>query len=110
MNCKEVKILIPDLLREPDSYPEARAHIDECASCRAEMEFVEQLQQGLRQGFPDSSVIENIPARIALIRKMKIEQVRRPLVYALAMAALLILSLILTPLLQQRPESPEFYT
>lgn len=110
MNCNKVKLLIPDLLRDPEKYPEVREHISLCDTCRAELEFVKQLRGEMQNAFPDTSVIENIPARISLIRRIRNMQARRPLAYALALAAILILTLILTPLLQSRNAANELYT
>lgn len=110
MNCHEVKLLIPDMLRDPENYPEVQTHIAECDACRAEREFVKQLRAGMQDGFPENSVIENIPARISLIRRIRNMQARRPLAYALALAAVLILTLILTPLLPSRNATRELYT
>lgn len=110
MKCNEVKLLIPDMLRSPGKYPEAEAHIKDCEGCRREFDFIRELRTGMLEAFPDSSVLENVPARITTIRKLQRAENRRPFVYGIAFAALLLLSLILTPLLQPQSTEYEFYT
>jgi hypothetical protein len=110
MKCKEIKLLIPDILRQPGKYPEAEAHMAVCEDCRREFELIRDLRTGMLETFPESSVLENIPGRISAIRRLKRAETRRPLIYGIAVAATLILTLILAPLLQQQDTPYEFYT
>lgn len=110
MKCNEVKLLVPDILRSPGKYPEAEAHIADCEECRREFDFVRELRSGILEAFPESSALENIPARITLIRKLRQSETRTPFVYGIAFAAILILALILAPVLQRQTKEYEFYT
>lgn len=110
MKCNEVKMLIPDMLRSPGKYPEAEAHIADCEDCRREFDFVRELRTGMLKTFPESSALENIPARITAIRKLRRAEAGRPIVYGIAFAAVLILALILAPILQRQSSEYEFYT
>ena len=95
MTCKHLQDLLPEILQHPGKYPEAEAHLQECADCREELEFLRELKEGIRVTMPDPNFTETIGQRIRVTRQLRRERAKRPLIYVAAMAAVLALTLLL---------------
>ncbi len=110
MTCNDIKILLPELLREPGKHPEAEAHLQQCPDCRKELELLRALRNDLSFAFPDVPLTETLPQRIRLMRRIHREAAARHLIYAVPLAAVLVLSLILAPFIGSRETPPDYYT
>jgi len=110
MTCKDIQAMIPDILREPGKYPEAEAHIKHCSACREELNFIQSLQQGLESAYPAPTLWEAVPQRSKIIRKIRRNAIQRYIMYPAAVAAILLLTLLLAPILQPGAETGELYT
>lgn len=108
MTCTHVQELLPDIIRNPGLYPEAEAHINACANCRKEMSFLRELQEGISTTLPDPVFSETVGQKIRLAKRIRQEQVRRPMIYVAAMAAVLALTMIL-PMMLGNSNPPQFY-
>ena len=108
MTCKEIRDLLPEIINNPGKYLEAEAHLEQCAGCRAELAFLKELKEGIRVTLPEPSLAETIIPQVKIMRRLRWERSKRPLVYAVAMAAVLALTLILPGVLKQE-SSPQFY-
>ena len=108
MTCKDIRDLLPEIINNPGKFPQAEAHIEHCADCRAELGFLRELKEGLRVTMPDPSPLETAVPRLKAWRKLRWERNKRPVIYAAAMVTVLALSLIL-PRLFSSPEEPVFY-
>ncbi len=95
MTCKDIQDLLPEILQHPRKYPEAEAHLQECADCREELEFLRELKEGIRVTMPDPNFTETIGQRIRVSHRLRRERAKQPLIYVTAMAAVLALTLIL---------------
>lgn len=95
MTCSELQELLPDILRHPGKYPDAEAHLQECADCREELEFLRELKEGIRVTMPEPNFTETVEQRIRAFRRVRRESRKQPLIYIAAMAAVLALTFIL---------------
>jgi predicted anti-sigma-YlaC factor YlaD len=95
MTCKDLQDLLPELLEKPGKYPEAEAHLQACADCREEFEFLRELKEGIRVTIPEPNFTETVEQRIRAFRRVRRESRKQPLIYVAAMAAVLALTLIL---------------
>jgi len=98
MKCNDVKAIIPDILHAPGRYPEAEAHIRECTACKEELALLQHLQAGMKHAFPEPSPSDSVLERVRLLRRIRRESRRRPLIYATVMAAVLLLTLLFAPI------------
>ena len=108
MTCKDVQDLLPEILLEPGKYPEAEAHLQICEDCKSELAFLRELREGIRVTMPDPSFTETLGQRIRVSRRIRREQMKRPLIYAAAIAAVLTLSLLIPGVFPHSNE-PQFY-
>ncbi len=108
MTCKEIQELLPDIINNPGMHPEAEAHIKNCADCADEMAFLQELREGIKVTIPDPTITETVGQKIRLARRIRREQVRRPMIYAASMAAVLALSLLMPGIVGNLQE-PVFY-
>lgn len=95
MTCTELRDLLPEIIHNPGKYPEAEAHLEHCTDCRAELAFLKELREGIRVTLPEPTLAESIVPRIRLMRRLRWERSKRPAVYAMALAAVMALTLIL---------------
>ena len=95
MTCKQLQDLLPDILKNPGKFPDAEAHLQECADCREELEFLRELKEGIRVTMPDPNFTETVDQRFKALRRVRRERVKQPLIFVAAMAAVLALTLIL---------------
>ncbi len=108
MTCKEIRELLPEILHKPGKYPEAEAHLETCADCREELEFLRKLKEGIRVTLPDSNFTETIDQIFKALRRVRRERVKKPLIFVAAMAAVLALTFIL-PSVFTSESDPLFY-
>ena len=108
MTCLELQDLLPDILQNPGKFPEAEAHLHECADCREELEFLRELKEGIRVTMPDPDFTETVDQRFKALRRVRRERSKQPLVFVAAMAAVLALTLIL-PSVFTDVNAPQFY-
>lgn len=108
MTCKEIQDLLPDILENPGKFPDAEAHLQECADCRRELEFLRELKEGIRVTLPDPNFTETVEQRFKALRRVRWESRKQPLIYVAAMAAVLTLTLIL-PGIFTNESDPQFY-
>lgn len=108
MTCKDIQDLLPEILLEPGKHPEAEAHLHICEDCQSELAFLQELREGIRVTMPDPTITETLGQRIRVSRQLRREQLKRPLIYAAAMAAVLTLSLLLPGVFPQNNE-PQFF-
>jgi len=108
MTCKQLQDLLPDILENPGKFPEAEAHLQECADCREELEFLRELKEGIRVTMPDPNFTEIVDQRFKALRRVRRERVKQPLIFVAAMAAVLALTLILPGVFSSESD-PLFY-
>lgn len=108
MTCKDIRDLLPEIINNPGLYPEAEAHLKNCADCREELAFLKELREGIRVTLPEPTVAETIVPRVKLMRRLRWERSRRPVFAALALAAVMALTLILPGVLTNG-DAPQFY-
>jgi predicted anti-sigma-YlaC factor YlaD len=108
MTCKDIRDLIPELIHNPGKYPEAEAHLEHCADCRAELAFLREVKEGIRVTLPEPTLAESIVPRVKLMRRLRWERSKRPVITAIALAAVLALTLIL-PGVFPGSDDPQFY-
>lgn len=108
MTCKDVQELLPDIINNPGMYPDAEAHIKNCAECADEKAFLQELREGIKVTMPDPAITETVGQKIRVARRVRREQVRRPLIYAASMAAILALTLLMPGVLDSL-RGPVFY-
>lgn len=108
MTCLELQDLLPEILQNPGKYPEAEAHLQECADCREELAFLRELKESIRVTMPDPNFTETVDQRFKALRRVRWERRKQPLIYVAAMAAVLALTLIL-PSLFTNEAAPQFY-
>ena len=108
MTCLELQDLLPDILQNPGKYPEAEAHLQECADCREELAFLRELKEGIRLTLPDPDFTETVDQRFKALRRVRWERRKQPLIYVATMAAVLALTLILPGLFTDE-NTPQFY-
>lgn len=108
MTCKELQDLLPDILENPGKFPEAESHLQECADCREELEFLRELKEGIRVTMPDPNFTETVEQRFKTLRRVRRESRKQPLIFVAAMAAVLALTLIL-PGVFTNESDPQFY-
>jgi predicted anti-sigma-YlaC factor YlaD len=108
MTCKQLQDLLPDILANPGKFPEAEAHLQECADCREELEFLRELKEGIRVTMPDPNFTETVDQRFKALRRVRRERVKQPLIFVAAMAAVLALTLILPGVFTSESD-PLFY-
>ena len=108
MTCKEIQDLLPDILENPGKFPEAEAHLQACADCREELEFLRELKEGIRVTMPDPNFTETVDQRFKALRRVRRERVKQPLIFVAAMAAVLALTLILPGVFTSESD-PLFY-
>lgn len=108
MTCKELQDLLPEILNHPGKYPDAEAHLQECADCREELGFLREVKEGIRVTMPDPTIRETIGQRIRVTQRIHRERVKQPLIYVAAMAAVLALTLILPGVFTNQGD-PQFY-
>lgn len=66
MKCNDVMELFPELMDEPQAYPEARKHLENCDTCRAQFELFRQF---LSEDVPALSQEESDAACNEIVRK-----------------------------------------
>ena len=108
MTCKELQDLLPEILDNPMAFPEAEAHLQACADCRKELEFLRELKEGIRVTMPDPNFTETVDQRFVALRRVRRERVKQPLIFVAAMAAVLALTLILPGVFTSESD-PLFY-
>jgi predicted anti-sigma-YlaC factor YlaD len=108
MTCKQLQDLLPDILANPGKFPEAEAHLQTCADCREELEFLRELKEGIRVTMPDPNFTETVDQRFKALRRVRQERTKQPLIFVAAMAAVLALTLIL-PGVFTSENDPLFY-
>ncbi|MEA3392151.1 MAG: hypothetical protein U9Q91_04140 [Candidatus Marinimicrobia bacterium] len=108
MTCKEIQDLLPDILENPGNFPEAEAHLQECADCREELEFLRKVKEGIRVTMPNPNFTETVEQRFNALRRVRWESRKQPLIYVAAMAVVLALTLIL-PGVFTNESDPKFY-
>jgi len=108
MTCKELQDLLPDILENPGKFPEAEAHLQECADCREELEFLREVKEGIRVTLPDPDFTETIAQRIQLKRRIRRERAKVPFAFLAPLAAILTLAIILPGILSNEND-PIFY-
>ena len=108
MTCKEIQDLLPDILENPGKFPEAEAHLQACADCREELEFLRELKEGIRVTMPDPNFTETVDQRFKALRRVRRERAKQPLIFVAAMAAVLALTLILPGVFTSESD-PLFY-
>lgn len=108
MTCKELQDLLPDILENPGKFPEAEAHLQECADCREELEFLREVKEGIRVTMPDPNFTETIAQRIHLKQRIRRERAKVPFAILAPLAAVLTLAIILPGMLSNEND-PIFY-
>jgi len=108
MTCKQLQDLLPDILENPGKFPEAEAHLQACADCREELEFLRELKEGIRVTMPDPNFTETVDQRFKALRRVRRERAKQPLIFVAAMAAVLALTLILPGVFTSESD-PLFY-
>ena len=109
MKCNDVKTIIPDILHAPGRYPEAEAHIRQCEYCKEELLLLRHLHAGMEQAFPEPSAADSVLDRIRLLRRIRRESRRLPLIYATALAAVLLLTLLFAPIFPDYQDPREIH-
>jgi hypothetical protein len=109
MKCNDVKSLIPDILHAPGQHPEAEAHIRQCDDCKEELSLLRYLHAGMKQAFPAPSPFDSVLERVRLLRRIRRESRRLPLIYATALAAVLLLTLLFAPIFPDYEDPREVY-
>ncbi|MCD6447149.1 MAG: hypothetical protein J7L40_03165 [Candidatus Marinimicrobia bacterium] len=108
MTCKEIQDLLPDILENPGKFPDAEAHLQECADCREELAFLRKLKESIRITMPEPNFTETVDQRFKTLRRVRRESRKQPLIFVAAMAVVLALTLIL-PGIFTNESDPQFY-
>jgi len=108
MTCKKIQGLLPDILENPGKYPEAETHLQKCADCREELEFLRKVKESIRITMPEPNFTETVDQHFKALRRVRRESRKQPLIYVAAMVAILALTLIL-PGVFTNESDPQFY-
>ncbi len=108
MNCKEVQLNFPEIVREPKKYSKEMEHINNCENCKSEFDVFKIISSSINEmNDPIPSIISRQNQQI-IIGKIERQKFANRMKIITSVAAVIIISLISTIIFQQK-DNMDFY-